>query len=173
MKSKSKTRFINDVEVPSNRLKVRKPFRIQRDNQRRYIRLEISTPMDLRMVKDDFGNFLSAQQDYEIHGEILNISAGGVLADLEQPLNENDIVALRFCLQDVETIENVLGFVKRVDGDNGSYLTGIEFVGKQQLEDRFSGPELEFLSDSFGDFDSRVEEVLNNYLFSEVGAGNE
>ena len=173
MKDTSKIKFINDMEVSNNHLKINKPFKIQSDNQRRFIRLEISTPMTLRKVKDVIGNLWSTQKDYKIHGDILNISPGGVLADLELPLNENDIVALRFCLQDVENLENILGLVKRVDHDDDRYLTGIEFIGRKQLEDRLSKAELELLSDELGDFETRVEKVLNRYLYSEVGTSHE
>jgi len=165
MKHSSKTKFISDVDVTEKNLKVRKPFKISKDNQRQYVRLEISTPMSLRKIKDVFGNFWPTDEEYSVVGEILNISAGGVLVDLDQPLNEQDIVSMKFSMQDVKTLDNVLGLVKRVEHDEGRYLTGIEFVTNQQLEDRLSTAELRLLDDNFGDFSHRVTDVLKQYIY--------
>ncbi|MBU8934933.1 MAG: PilZ domain-containing protein [candidate division Zixibacteria bacterium] len=173
MNDTPRTRFINDVEVTDKTWQVRKPFRVSQENQRSYIRLEISTPMTLRKVRDMFGNFWPTQEDYHIDGEILNISPGGVLADLNQPVNENDVVALRFSLQDVETIDSILGLVKRVDQDDDTYLAGIQFISREQLEDRLSEVEIELLSDSLNGFDNRVDEVIKRYLVNEGGINRE
>ena len=173
MNDMPRTRFINDVEVTDKTWRVRKPFKVSRENQRSYIRLEISTPMTLRKVRDMFGNFWPTQEDYHIDGEILNISPGGVLADLNQPVNENDVVALRFGLQGVETVDSILGLVKRVDQDDDKYMTGIQFINREELEDRLSEAEIELLSDSLNGFENRVDEVIKRYLVSKGGTNRE
>jgi len=172
MKNNSKSKFISDVNVTEKNLKARKPFKISCDNQRRYVRLEISTPMSLRKIKDIFGNFWPSQEEDTAAGEILNISAGGVLVDLDQPLNEQDIVSMKFSLQEVKSLDNVLGLVKRVEQDDDCYLTGIEFVSYQQLEDRLSSAELKLLDNSFNDFSHRVTDVLNNYIYESAEGQN-
>jgi len=168
MSKNLKTKFISDVNITEKNLKARKPFKISIDNQRRFVRLEISTPMSLRKIKDIFGNFWPTEEEYSIAGEILNISAGGVLVDLDHPLNEQDIVSMKFSLQNVKTLDNVLGMVKRVEQDEDCYLTGIEFVTYQQLEDRLSSAELKLLDRNFNDFSHRVTDVLNNYIYESV-----
>lgn len=165
MKHTTRTKFISDVDVTEKNLKARKPFRISNENKRQFVRLEISTPMSLRKIKDIFGNFWPTEEEYNVAGEILNISAGGVLVDLDHPLNEHDIVSMKFSMQDVKALDNVLGLVKRVEHDEECYLTGIEFVSHQQLEDRLSTAELRLLDDNFGDFSHRVTNVLKQYIY--------
>jgi len=169
MKNKSKTKFISDLNISEKNFKARKPFKINRENQRQFVRLEISTPMTLRKIKDIFGNFWPSEEENSVAGDILNISGGGVLVDLDQPLNEQDIVSMRFSLQDVKALDNVLGLVKRVEHDDNCYLTGIEFVTYQQLEDRLSSAELKLLDNNFDDFSHRITDVLKQYIYDSTG----
>ncbi len=172
MKDSTKTKYISDVNNTDTKLKATKPFEVERENQRQFIRLEISTPMSLKKIKDIFGNFWPTEEDYSVAGEILNISAGGVLVDLDQPLNEQDIVSMKFSLQDVKSLDNVLGLVKRVEHDEDCYLTGIEFVTQQQLEDRLSTAEIKLLDNSFDDFSHRVTDVLKQHVYDSAGDQN-
>ncbi len=167
MKDTTRIKHVSDVNLEEKRIKGRPPFRVQRENQRRFVRLEISSPMSLHKVKDIFGNFWPDGEGYAIHGEILNISAGGVLVEVDQPLNEGDIVSMRFSLQEVETLDNVLGIVKRTDQSEDCLLAGIEFVGKESLCDMLSQGELEMLSEEFTDFKQRVQDVLQKYIYRE------
>ena len=138
MKDTTRVKFVTDVDVEDTEIKVRRPFRLDKENQRRFVRLEISSPMSLNKIKDIFGNFWPAGEGYTIDGDILNISAGGVLVEIDQPLNEGDIVTMRFSLQGAETLDNVLGIVKRVDQDESCYLVGIEFICRDYLLDKLS-----------------------------------
>ncbi len=167
MNDSTKVKFVNDVEVEQSELRARKPFSLKRDNQRRFIRLEIASPMSLRKIKDIFGNFWPQEQVYSVAGNILNISPGGVLIETEEPLNEADIVAMRFTLQDQKTLEHVLGVVKRVDRDEDIYLTGIEFVNRDHLADTLTRGELDLLSNRLDDFQHSVQDVLKSYLYHE------
>ena len=132
MKNVEKVKFVSEVDIGDGQVEVRKPFKMDRDQQRRFIRLEISAPVWMKSVKDSLGDF-SNEQDYHFHGTVLNISAGGVLVDLEEQISERDIVLMRFILQDVEELDNVLGVVKRVEKDGDSYLAGIEFISREIL----------------------------------------
>ncbi len=166
MNQTPKIRFVSDVDVHERRIDIRPPFRIDRENQRRFVRLEIQSPISVRRVKDDLGNFWPDENSYQFDGEILNISAGGVLVDLEQPLGENDVLSMRFSLQQQVTVQNVLGIVKRVERDDSHYLVGIEFISRNRLDDRLSDSELVLLTEQYGDFQQCVQEVLRNYLYT-------
>ncbi len=163
MKGTSRTKHISEVNLDEKEISIRKPLKLSRDNQRRFIRLQISSPMSLQTVKDIFGQFHPAG-DYDINGEILNISAGGVLAELEQPVNEGDIVAMRFSLETVEPLEGVLGVVKRCDHDEEGNLVGVEFINRQWLTDKLSQAEMQLLSESYTHFDQSVKNVLSAYI---------
>jgi len=156
-------KHISEVNLDGRELSIRKPLKLSRDNQRRFVRLQISSPMALQTIKDIFGRF-HPDGDYDIDGEILNISAGGVLAELEQPLNEGDIVAMRFSLEEVEPLEGVLGVVKRCDHDEDCHLVGIEFVTRRWLSDKLSQAEMQLLSESYSHFDQTVRNVLSAYI---------
>jgi len=167
MKANEKVKFVKDVETEKTEISVRKPFRVDRDNKRRFIRLQISSPMTMKKIKDAVGNFWPEGDWHMINGTILNISAGGVLVDIDQPLLEGDVVCMYFTLQEVECLDNVLGLVKRVDGENGFFLAGIEFITRDYLDDMFSGGELEMLPNDLNNFDDSVREVLNKYVYAE------
>ncbi|MBN1211688.1 MAG: PilZ domain-containing protein [candidate division Zixibacteria bacterium] len=167
MRTKEKVKFVKDVETESTELAARKPFRVDRENKRRFIRLQISSPMTMKKIKDAVGNFWPEGDWHMINGTILNISAGGVLVDIDQPLLEGDVVCMYFTLQEVECLDNVLGLVKRVDGENGFFLAGIEFITRDYLNDLFSRGELEMLPNDLTNFDESVREVLNKYVYAE------
>jgi len=164
MKKRSNTKFVSDVDLTSALLTAKKPFKISKDDQRRFVRIEISTPMSMRKIKDVFGQFRPQQTDYTIEGSILNVSAGGVLFELEHPLNEGDIVSMRFRLQDVEDLQNVLGLDKRSDHDDGMYLCGIEFTSLEKLRDMLSSGEIDLIGDTVTDFNGSVQNALDKYI---------
>ena len=171
MKDNEKVKYVKDVEARERELAVNKPFRMNRENQRRFIRLEISSPMTLKKIKDMAGNFWPDGDWHVINGTILNISAGGVLVEVDQPLLEGDVVSMYFTLQDVECLDNVLGLVKRVDGDSGFFLVGVEFITREYLTDLFSRGEMDLLPEDLSNFDESVRTVLNKYVYAEKLSG--
>jgi hypothetical protein len=164
MTTKTRTKFVSDVTHQDTAIEFAKPFRVEKQDQRRFVRLEISSPMDLRKIKDIAGNFWPNGDRRVIDGLILNISAGGVLIDVEQPVNEGDVVSMHFTLQEVESVDHVLGLVKRSDRDEGSFLVGIEFITREALADLFTEAELDLISDQLRGFDEQIRTVLNKYV---------
>lgn len=160
----SRTRYFSDVEISERTATARKPFRVERDNQRRFVRLEISSPISLKKIKDTNGGFWSEGANFTIDGSILNVSQGGVLIETEQPLGESDIVALRFTLQGNKVLDNVLGLVKRSEQMEDIYLSGIEFIQRSQLVDRMSQAEIDMLSDKLSNFQETVQRVLSQHV---------
>jgi hypothetical protein len=164
MTSKTRAKFVNDVAHQDTAVEFKKPFRVEKQDQRRFVRLEISSPMSLRKIKDIAGNFWPTGDRRVVDGLILNISAGGVLIEAEQPVNEGDVVSMKFTLQEVETVDHVLGLVKRSERDEGSFLVGIEFITREALADLFPESELELISDNLKGFDEQIRTVLNKYV---------
>lgn len=173
MTQKAKIKFIKEVTTDDSTVAVLKPFKMERDEQRRFLRLEISSPMSLNKLRDTGGNFWPNGDQHTIHGMILNISGGGVLVDVDQQLLEGDVVSMRFTVQNVETLDNVLGLVKRSDIDEGSFLVGIEFITREYLTDIFSAAEMDLLSKKLGDFNTTVRTVLNKYVRQGMTSGSE
>ena len=52
MKNAEKVRFVSEVDIGDKQVEVKKPFKMDEDNQRRFIRLEISAPVWMKSVKD-------------------------------------------------------------------------------------------------------------------------
>lgn len=169
MKTDRKTKHIKDVSTDTAVLQARRPFKVSQEEKRRFIRLEISSPMSLKRIKDREGHYW-AQGDWQlIQGLILNISTGGILVDLDQALEEGDIVSMHFTLQNVEGLDNVLGLVKRVDVDTDGCLAGIEFVTREHLVDHFSQAEMDLLDSQYTNFETSVRQVLSRYVYQESG----
>jgi hypothetical protein len=164
MTHKGRTRFIKDVTTSDADLTAGKPFKLLKEDKRRFVRLEISSPMAMRKIKDTGGNFWPRGDRHVIEGVILNISAGGVLVEIPQMLDQGDIVSMNFTLQEVESIDNVLGLVKRSDGDDGTFMVGIEFINRQKLNDLMSQGEVDLVSERLRGFSERVSDVLNKYI---------
>jgi PilZ domain len=165
MKTTSRSRFVSDIESQTAEFVGTAPFKVQKENQRRFVRLEISAPMSLNKIKEQGGGFWPEGSTYTINGTILNLSAGGVFVELDELLNEGDVVAMRFTIQGEECLDNVLGIVKRSEQiEEPASLTGIEFIGKDYLVDKLSSGELQALPDTLFDFNKSVERVLNKYI---------
>lgn len=170
MRVNEKTRHVRDVTAGPDTIRVRRPFKVVREEQRRFIRLEISTPMSLKKIKDVEGNYWPQSDWHVINGMILNISAGGVLVDLDQAVDAGDVVSMHFILQEVEGLDRVLGLVKRSDIEPEGCLAGIEFISKEHLADQFSQAEMDLLGKGYTNFDTSVREILNRYVDREAAS---
>ena len=170
MKTDRKTRHVKEIATDKGTLRARRPFKVSQEEKRRFIRLEISTPMSLHKIKDREGQYWTHGDWQAIHGVILNISAGGVLVDLDQALEEGDVVSMHFTLQDVEGLDNVLGLVKRMDIDTEGCVAGIEFISREYLIDHLSQAELELLGSEYTNFDHSIRQVLDRYVDREASA---
>lgn len=144
---------------------IRAPFKIMEDNRRRFIRIDIDAPVSYQAIKSDDG-FWPECDGPSGEGEIINISAGGILMFIEQPLLENTILSMSLRLEGCETIDNILGKVKRVEMDAGGYLVGVESITREKLDDTMSKIELEQLSTDLSSFTERLRNLLNNYIYS-------
>ena len=100
MQNSLRTKLVSDTDLDDGAVEVRPPFKLERDEQRRFVRLELSVSMSLTRIRDAGGGFWPSGERVSLTGTVLNVSAGGVLAELNDPLNEGDLVAMRFTLQD-------------------------------------------------------------------------
>jgi len=164
MDYRDKVKHVSDIPTDIETLKGRKPFNIREENQRRFVRLEISAPMSMQKIKDTEGGLWPEGDGCQIDGVILNISAGGLLVDLNQVVGCGDIVSMHFTIQDVEVLDNVLGLVKRADVESDGCIAGIEFVSAGYLMDNFSEAEMELITEDHRYFDDSVHEVLSRYI---------
>ncbi|MCP4704951.1 MAG: PilZ domain-containing protein [candidate division Zixibacteria bacterium] len=158
-------KIISDIEAGDNVESVKKPFKLYNEEKRRYIRLEISEPMDISVLKDDVDGYWPQGDGPSYNGSILNISAGGVLVISDSPVKEGMLVLLKISLQEIEVLDNIIGLVKRTDDEEGDRLIGIEFISREYLNDVFSSSEIEFLPDNVTSFNEGLKKALNKYVY--------
>lgn len=167
MEDTLKIKHISDIPLEDSEIQVKEPFKVSKEDRRRFVRLEISTPLTLKNLNDFLNNNTAFDNLFELSGEIINISATGVLIEIENPIIENDVVLMKFTIQDVETMSNVLGLVKRTDLTDGIHLAGIEFISTDQLCDRFSTAECDLIAGQAASFKEQIHKTLSKYLYHE------
>lgn len=168
MASRDKVKFIQEVPATETMVAARRPFEVRSENRRRFVRIEISSPMTLRKIRDLGGRLWPEGEWHVINGSILNISDGGVLVETDQQLCEGEIVSLHFIMQEVEPLADVLGQVMRADQDEVGFLVGIKFITRQSLADRLTQAELELLPATLTEFQSCIRGALEKYVYTET-----
>lgn len=145
---------------------VKAPFKIMEDNRRRFIRIDIDEPIGFQTIKSAEGTIWTEGDGPDGTGEILNISAGGILMYTESALMSNTILSMSLSLEGCDTIDNILGIVKRVEIDSGGYLVGVESIARDKLSDIMSQPEIDRLPENMASFNEKLRTLLNNYVFA-------
>jgi hypothetical protein len=136
------------------------------DNRRRFIRIDIDEPISFCTIKSPEGTFWPEGDGPTGKGEILNISAGGILLYTSEPIMEHAILSMSLKLEGCETIDNILGKVKRVEIDSSGYLIGLESITREKLCDILSENEIEHLPENLASFTERLRTILNRYIYS-------
>lgn len=145
---------------------VKPPFEIMEDNRRRFIRIDFKEPISFTALKSADGTFWPDGDGPHGTGEILNISAGGILMFTDEPVLENSLLSMSVTIEDCNEIDNILGLVKRSEIDSGGYLVGIESITREKLFDMLSEKEIELISGDVASFTERLRSLLNNYIYS-------
>lgn len=163
----SKQKTINKPGIGSGRnvISVKAPFKIEKDEKRKFIRLEITDPLNYSVLKDRNNGFWPESDGPSYTGSILNISAGGVLILSDAPLQEGTLVVIRMMLQGIEIINNVIGIVKRAESDENEWLIGIEFITRESLRDHISAAEYDLIPNDVASFDEHLRNILNKYIY--------
>jgi hypothetical protein len=139
------------------------PFPLGKSHGRRYVRIELSSPIQFRLLECKKGK-LKLSKD-RITGEILNLSEGGVLLLTDCSVEEECFVLLSLDLNRFVILEGVLGKIKRVESsDEGGFLVGVEFAPKEELEKSSSSEQIEQLPVKVGSFSHKLREIINSYL---------
>jgi hypothetical protein len=145
---------------------VKPPFKIMEDNRRRFIRIDIDEPITFNAIKTTDGGFWPEGDGPGGNGEVLNISAGGILMFCTEPVMENNILSLSVKIEGCEAINHILGKVKRVEIDSGGYLVGLESITREKLADHLSEEEIDELPKDMASFTDRLRVFLNQYIYS-------
>jgi hypothetical protein len=145
---------------------VKPPFRIMEDNRRRFIRIDIDEPVTFCMIKSTEGAFWPDGDGPQNNGEILNISAGGILMYTTEPVMEQAVLLMSLRIEGCDAIDNILCLVKRTEIDSGGYLVGMESITRERLADILNADEIALLPKDAASFTERMQALLNQYLYA-------
>jgi len=140
------------------------PFPVRTSHGRKYVRIELSSPVAFRFLSCSQGELQVA--DEETSGEILNLSEGGMLLLTDSPVQEQGFALMTLNLNRLAFLDGVLVKIKRVEASGeGDYLVGMEFTSRGELEDKLSSPEqLENLPVKVESFDRKMRETISRFL---------
>jgi len=139
------------------------PFPLKTSHGRKYVRIELSSPIGFRLLKCKNGK-LKLSKD-RTTGEILNLSEGGMLLLTDSPVPEDGFMLLTLNLNKLVVLEGVLGKIKRMEpSGEGDFLVGVEFTSREELEKLTSSEQIERLPVRVASFDRKLREIISSYL---------
>jgi hypothetical protein len=139
------------------------PFPIRSSQGRKYVRIEVTSPVDFRLLIPRRGKIRLAKD--RCSGKILNLSCGGLLLESKKTIPEGAFLLLSLNLNGLVTLEGVLGKTKRLEStEDGEYLVGVEFCLREELENFASKEEIEKLPVKVGSFNHKLKEIILSYV---------
>jgi hypothetical protein len=139
------------------------PFPIKSSQGRKYVRIEVTSPVDFRLLIPKRGKIRLAKD--QCSGKILNLSCGGLLLETGKAIPEEAFLLLSLNLNGLVILEGVLGKTKRLEStEDGEYLVGVEFCLREELENFASKEEIEKLSVKVGSFNHKLKEIILSYV---------
>ncbi len=139
------------------------PFPIRSSQGRKYVRIEVTSPVDFRLLIPKRGRIRLAKN--QCSGKILNLSCGGLLLESRKTIPEGAFLLLSLNLNGLVILEGVLGKTKRLESTkDGEYLVGVEFCLREELENFASKEEIEKLPVKVGSFNHKLKEIILSYV---------
>lgn len=141
------------------------PFPIRSSQGRKYVRIEVNSPVNFRLLISKRGKIRLARN--QCSGKILNLSGGGILLESGEVIPEGTFLLLSLNLNGLVILEGILGKTKRVEStEDGEYLVGVEFSSKEELEKFASKEEIERLPVKVASFNHKLKEIILSYVGS-------
>jgi c-di-GMP-binding flagellar brake protein YcgR len=145
---------------------VKKPFKVYHHKRRRYVRLEVNSPIKFKIFNPPVLD-LNLNDRQTCIGTVLNISGGGVLMESDYQVRENDYLVMEVSLMGAEPLSGIIGKVKRVDDDEKDRpLIGVEFLLEDQLKEEMPSEILDSIGEKIFSFDEQIRKILLKYVFS-------
>jgi len=157
---------IIEIDAARENLTTIKPIgALSRIQRRKFVRLDISFNVNFAVIDMNAPTDSFTGGSYQ--GQLLNLSAGGVLLSASKKLKEGDYLLLNFKLKPGKDLENIIGVVKRVDAHGDEYLVGIEFLTREQIRDTSHWHLAQFLPPFATYFDDELEKQLVRFIYNE------
>jgi len=137
----------------------------EKRQKRRYVRLEIFSPMNFATIMVEPGQRTRLHPDKKA-GVLLNLSGGGALISTGDTVTSGDLVLMKFDVRGFEALTNVLGRVKRVEEEaDGERLFGVEFLDPEHLDDPELVLALSRLAEYPKDFNQGLKRMIARFVF--------
>ncbi len=142
---------------------VRQSGKLQR---RRYVRLDIASPVELKLIVPASAE--SQEPGFiPFTGEILNVSAGGLLVESREAIPEGDYVVIELELNGTDKLSGVVGKIKRCDSESESaHLIGVEFCTEEDIRRNCPEEYQKLLGECCTSFSEKVRALISKYVFS-------
>jgi hypothetical protein len=141
----------------------KEPFPIKSSQGRKYVRIEVNSPVDFRLLDSKRGRIRVARN--QSFGKILNLSGGGILLESHEAIPPGGFLLLSLNLNGLVILEGVLGKAKRVEATgDGEYLVGVEFCSREELESLVSKEQIEKLPVKVASFNHKLKEVVLSHV---------
>jgi c-di-GMP-binding flagellar brake protein YcgR len=153
-------------EKSPRRIILTPPRRFQRVQRRMFARVELHNRVSYSRLPDSFDwedweKRLSWQQS-----RASNISAGGILLELREPVKTNDLLILKISLlAEFELPSTLPARVRRVFTHEEKRYAGVEYILAEQLEDNFSKQTIRRLPNQLKNFGYHQQDRLVSILF--------
>jgi c-di-GMP-binding flagellar brake protein YcgR len=153
-------------EGESSSIEVEKLTDASRIQRRRFVRLDISGDINLRILESPDSNEGSVSQKFR--GSLLNISAGGVLFETETKIDAGSLLILDFTIKGHYPLNNILAVVKRAEAiDDNIYIVGSEFISNENRA-RYGLETLgDFLPPGTGTFDDNLQKLMVQFIYKQ------
>lgn len=139
------------------------PFPIRSSQGRKYMRIEIRSPVNFRLLSVKRERLRLSKN--QCSGKILNLSCGGVLLESGKAIPEGTFLLLSLNLSGLVVLEGVLGKTKRVERtEEGEYLVGVEFCSREELENLASKEQIQKLPVKVASFNYKLKEIISNHV---------
>jgi hypothetical protein len=159
--AKSGTEVLEKLNLPP--LAEKRPFPIRNSQGRKYVRIELASPVDFRLLLPKRGRVKLSKS--QCSGKVLNLSCGGILLESGVALPEGIFLLLNLNLNGLVVLEGVLGKTKRVElTEDGEYLVGVEFCSRKEIENFVSKEQIEELPVKVGSFNHKLKEIISGYV---------
>lgn len=145
---------------------LRPPRSVRRVQRRQFVRLELSMPVDYAVLTSSALAGENPEPLQWVHTRSVDISAGGILIGVPEPVDEEALVVLRMSdLTPAGVPAMVVGIVRRTDQKNERCVAGIEFLLSENLPLFIPESLLEVLPAQVREFTEGQQDRLSNHLF--------
>jgi c-di-GMP-binding flagellar brake protein YcgR len=144
---------------------------VRRTQRRRFVRIDIAGNITFKLVELDVNKNEILSLDKK--GELLNVSAGGILLSTTEQLKQNDLILMNFWLKNSQRLESILGLVKRLeiaeqtDSKQDEFLVGVEFITKDKAAEIIPPRLAELLPNGMNYFNEALEKLVVQFVYKQ------